>query len=55
MFTLTKREDARIDGNAAVAVKRVLDKNELPPGQYLFRIKASGDNWDCKTIFVTVE
>jgi len=53
--TLSKREDVWIDGNAAVSVKQVLDKNVLPPGQYLFRIKASGDNWDRKTVLVTVE
>lgn len=52
---LSQREDVRIDGNATVAVKRVLDDNKLPPGQYLFRIKANGNNWDRKTVFVTVE
>ncbi|HRD67275.1 MAG TPA: hypothetical protein PKY50_14105 [Candidatus Competibacter sp.] len=29
--------------------------NVLPPGQYLFRIKASGNNRDRKTVFVTVK
>lgn len=45
----------RCDGNAAIAVKRVLDKNVLPLSRYLFRIKASGNNWDRKTVFVTVK
>lgn len=52
---LSKENDVLIGGRAAVTVKHVLDNNRLPPGQYLFRIKARGRHWDRKTVFVMVE
>jgi hypothetical protein len=52
---LSKRQDVRIGGDAAVVVEQVLDDDKLPSGRYLFRIKASGENWDRKTVFVIVE
>lgn len=52
---LSKQNDVLISGHAAATVRHVLNENRLPPGQYLFRIKATGRHWDRKTVFVTVQ
>lgn len=49
------RDDVRIGGQAVTTVSHVLESHTLPPGDYLLRITARGNNWDRKTVFVVVQ
>jgi hypothetical protein len=49
-------DNVRINGRSSTAISRVLKTNEVPPGNYLYKVTLRGrNNWDRKTIFVTVE
>ncbi len=53
---LTKTNNVRIKGQASFTVSNVLKSNELPSGNYIFKLTIRGDNnWDRKKIFVTVK
>ena len=46
----------RINGGAAMTKVDVLNKNVLPSGEYIFRLKIHGtNNWDRKEIYVRVK
>lgn len=55
-YALSRADNVRVEGKAPVTLTKVMKNNELPPGNYLFKVRIRGsNNWDRKTIFVMVK
>jgi len=53
---LHKNNSVRVNGSAVITQKNMLNKNKLPVGEYVFRLKVTGtDNWDRKEVYVRVK